>query len=64
MQVDNLFGDAVGTAVDLPALLAGLPGQAVDAQQESILGLQDMLLSLVAEDAAELDKVGRVPDGL
>jgi hypothetical protein len=64
MQVDDLLGDAVGPAVDLCALFASLPGETVGAQQKSILGLENVLLSLVPEDAAELDKVGRVPNGL
>lgn len=62
VQVGDALLDAPRPAVDLCALLALAPLQAVDAEQEAILGLHDVLLGLVAPDAAELDKVGRVAD--
>lgn len=54
--------DAGRTAVDTGALLAFAVGKPMQAEQIAILGLDNVLLGLVAKQPAQLDKVGRVAD--
>lgn len=65
VQVDDALPDGVGAArVDAAAFLAASPLQAVQAEEVAVLGLDNVLLRLVAPDAAQLDKVGGVADGI
>lgn len=52
VEVHDLLLDAPRSAVDFLALLSVLPSEPVHAKQEAILGLEDVLLGLVSEDAA------------
>lgn len=63
VQVDDSLLDAARTRIDLCVLLAALPGEAVQPQEIAVGGLDDMLLSRVTEQFAELDEIGRVPYG-
>jgi hypothetical protein len=63
VHIDDPLLGALGSAVDLEALLASSPLQAVQAEQEAILCLNYVLFCFVSPQSTELDKVGRIAHG-
>lgn len=63
VQVQDLLLQTSRSAVNLLFLLALLPCQAVQTEQVSILGLEDMLFSFISVQAAKIHKVGGVSHG-
>lgn len=63
VHVDDGLLNAGAAAVDLLALLAALPLEAMQAEKVAIFSLDDMFFCLVAPEAAELYKVGRIANG-
>lgn len=63
VHVDDGLLDAGAAAVDLLALLAALPLEAMQAEKVAVLGLDDVFLCFVAPEAAELYKIGRIANG-
>lgn len=61
VHIDDALLDACRPVVDLLPLLAPAPLQAVDAEEEAILGLHNVFFGLVSPDLAEFDKVGGIP---
>ena len=62
MEEDNLLPDAPFSLIDAHLFLATPVGQAVEAEQVAIAGLDNMLLSLVTKQSAYIYEVGGLCD--
>lgn len=63
MQIDNLLPRTPLTLINPNPFLPLSIRQAMQTQEVSIVGLDDMLFSLVVEQRADIRKVGRLGNG-